>query len=109
MIHVVQPGDAPPGDNGHPPSSFPSDNAPAPGAPLAVSAGLTIIPTFDSTITSDPNAATIEATINTAIATIQSMFSDPITVNITFKKMTSGLGQSSTFFAIFPTARSSPR
>ncbi|MDB6109675.1 MAG: hypothetical protein JWR69_1425, partial [Pedosphaera sp.] len=57
--------------------------------------GLTIIPNFDSTITSDPQAATIESTINAAIAVYQSNFSDPITVNITFHKMASGLGQSS--------------
>jgi hypothetical protein len=57
--------------------------------------GLTIIPNFDSTITSDPQAAAIEATINSAIAVYQANFSDPVTVNITFHKMSSGLGQSS--------------
>ena len=56
--------------------------------------GLTIIPNFDSTITSDPQAATIEATIDAAIAVYQSNFSDPITVNITFQKISGGLGQS---------------
>ncbi len=56
--------------------------------------GLTIIPTFDSTITGDPQAATIESTINAAIAVYQSSFSDPITVHITFHEMTSGLGLS---------------
>jgi hypothetical protein len=56
--------------------------------------GLTIIPVFDSTITSDPQAATIEATIRAAIAVYQSNFSDPITVSITFKEMNSGLGES---------------
>jgi hypothetical protein len=56
----------------------------------------TITPTFDSTITSDPNAATIENTINTAIASYQSSFSDNINVNITFQEMTTGLGASST-------------
>jgi hypothetical protein len=57
-------------------------------------AGLTIIPVFDSSITSDPQAATIEATIKAAVAVYQSDFSDPITVSITFKEMNSGLGQS---------------
>src|SRR5581483_3840430 len=57
--------------------------------------GLTIVPTYDNTITSDPQAATIEATINSAIAVYQANFSDPVTVNITFHKMSSGLGQSS--------------
>jgi hypothetical protein len=56
----------------------------------------TITPTFDSSITSDPNAATIENTINTAIAAYQASFSDDINVNITFQEMTTGLGASST-------------
>jgi hypothetical protein len=58
---------------------------------------LTINPTFDSTITSDPNAATIMNTINTAIAAYASSFSDSATVNITFQEVTTGLGGSSTF------------
>ena len=57
-----------------------------------------IVPTFDSTITSDPNAAAIEGVINTAIATYEHDFTDNITVNITFSSMASGLGQSSTAF-----------
>ncbi|MBW8864448.1 MAG: NF038122 family metalloprotease, partial [Verrucomicrobia bacterium] len=61
--------------------------------------GLVIIPTFDSTITSDPQAITIENTINAAIAVYEADFSDPVTVHITFKKMGSGLGQSSGQFA----------
>jgi hypothetical protein len=67
--------------------------------PLTVqtAAGLVIIPTFDSTITNDPNSATIQATINAAIQQYEALFSDPITVNIKFAKITSGLGQSSTF------------
>ncbi len=60
--------------------------------------GLTIIPTFDSTITNDPQAATIEATINAAIAVYQANFSDPVTVNITFREMSSGLGLSSSVY-----------
>lgn len=58
-------------------------------------AGLTILPVFDSTITSDPQAATIEFTIRAACAVYQSNFSDPITVSITFKEMSGGLGESS--------------
>jgi hypothetical protein len=69
-----------------------------PGAP-AISAGLTINAIFDSSITGDPNATAIENTINTAIGIYQSTFADPITVTITFSKMSSGLGQSSTYFA----------
>jgi hypothetical protein len=62
-------------------------------------AGLIIVPTFDSSITSDPQAATIEATINSAIAVYESSYSDPITVNITFQEMSTGLGQSSSYLA----------
>jgi hypothetical protein len=66
-----------------------------PAAPLAW-ANLVITPTFDSSITGDPNAAAIEGTINTAINTYESAFTDPINVTIDFKEMTTGLGQSNT-------------
>lgn len=65
----------------------------------ATANALTIVPTFDSTITSDPNAATIEAGINNAIAQIDSYIANPVTDNITFVKGTSGLGESSTYYA----------
>ena len=55
-----------------------------------------ITPTFDSTITSDPNAATIETSINRVIQSFEDSFSDNITVDITFKEVTSGLGGSNT-------------
>ena len=72
----------------------------AAGIRLASSrANLTIVPLFDSTIMSDPNAATIEATINTAISNIESYIANPVTVNITFAEMSSGLGQSQTYNA----------
>ena len=61
-------------------------------------AQLTFTPTFDSTITSDPNGAAIQAVINQALLIYQSTFTNPINVKITFGEMTSGLGQSSTFF-----------
>jgi hypothetical protein len=61
-------------------------------------ANLVINPTFDSTITSDANAAVIENTISNVIAVYQASFSDSVTVAITFHETTSGLGQSSTFF-----------
>src|ERR1700746_2357378 len=70
---------------------------------LPASANLIIIPTFAANITSDPNAATIEATINAAIAVYQSKFTDPATVHITFQEG-GGLGGSSTFFNIIPYA-----
>ena len=55
---------------------------------------LTIIPVWDVSITSDPNAATIENTITQAIQFYEARFADPITISIEFQKMTSGLGQS---------------
>jgi hypothetical protein len=65
------------------------------GATLA-SAGLIITPTFDSSITTDPNAAAIEGVINSAIATYESTFSNPINVKIYFQEG-GGLGQSEAF------------
>ncbi len=55
-----------------------------------------ITPTFDSTITGDPAAATIEASINRVIQSFEDSFSDNITVDITFKEVTTGLGGSNT-------------
>ncbi len=60
--------------------------------------GLTIVPTFESSITSDPKAAQIEAGINAGITQIEADFSTPITVPIDFTEG-GGLGASSTFFA----------
>ena len=61
---------------------------------------LNIIPTFDSSITSDVNAAAIEGTINSAITYYQNTFTTatvaPINVTIDFKEMGSGLGSSNT-------------
>jgi hypothetical protein len=50
--------------------------------------GLTIHPTFDSSITGNPNAAAIQAMINSAIAIYESLFSDPITIQIRFRYAT---------------------
>jgi hypothetical protein len=47
--------------------------------------GLIIIPTFDSSITDDPNSAAIQAMINRAIGIYESLFSDPITIQILFR------------------------
>jgi hypothetical protein len=70
------------------------------GLPLVTPAhALTIVPTFDSTITSDPNAAAIEGVINQAITTYDTTFADPITVPLNFAEMTTGLGQSN--FSVF--------
>jgi hypothetical protein len=45
---------------------------------------LTIQPTFDSSITANANAAEIEGSINTAIATINGLYSNAITVPVDF-------------------------
>jgi hypothetical protein len=68
--------------------------------PARADVALNIIPTFDSSITSDPNAAAIEGTINQAISFYENTFTThtaaPIGVTIDFKEMTTGLGQSNT-------------
>ena len=86
VTQILRGGVAPAGGDAATRGTSKIDDGPKPGASLPPSAGLTITATFDSSITSDPNAAAIEASINTAIATVQSMFSDPITVTITFQK-----------------------
>jgi len=69
-------------------------------AGLFPAGALTIIPSFDPTITGDVNATTIENTINSAIQLYEARFSDPVTVTILFKEIsTSGLyGQSSWWY-----------
>ena len=59
-----------------------------------VRANLIIAPTFDSSITSDANASSIEASINQAIATYEAAFANNVTISIDFKEMSTGLGQS---------------
>ncbi len=58
--------------------------------------GLMINPTFDSSITGNPNAAAIEAMINRAIAIYESLFSDPITIPILFRYANAGPEPSAT-------------
>ncbi|HVY63163.1 MAG TPA: hypothetical protein VHF22_16005, partial [Planctomycetota bacterium] len=55
---------------------------------------LTIQATYDASITGNPNAAAIEATIGQAIAIYQSTFFDPVTIPIKFAAASSGLGGS---------------
>ena len=50
--------------------------------------GLNIQATFDSSITGNPNAAAIEAMINRAISIYESLFRDPITIQIRFRYAT---------------------
>jgi PKD repeat protein len=65
------------------------------------SAGLTIVPIFDSSITNDPQSANIQATINAAIAEYQANFADQVTVSIKFQQVSTGLGGSSTYNGTF--------
>src|SRR5689334_1734190 len=60
-------------------------NTSPPTIPNAVQSGLVIHATFDASITGDPNAAAIESTINQAIAIYESLFADPITIEIYFR------------------------
>ena len=50
---------------------------------------------FDSSISSDPNAAAIEATINSVVGSYETLLQNPIHITVTFKAMASGLGLSS--------------
>jgi hypothetical protein len=72
------------------------------GGPAAHAGSFVVVPAFGSSITGDPNAATIEATINSTIGIYEAAFTDPITVHIAFNEMSSGLGASSTFVATIP-------
>lgn len=80
---------------------FATANAPA-------QAAFVIAPTYDASIMADSNFATpggLKDNIEAAISLIESKYTDPITVTITFKKDTSpgnSLGSSSTFFANLP-------
>lgn len=53
---------------------------------------------FESSITNDANAAAIESTINTAVAFYESAITTNITVNIAFGEMSSGLGESTSYW-----------
>src|SRR5258708_20706857 len=50
--------------------------------------GLTIQATVDSSITNNPRSAAIQATINRAISFYETLFSDPITIQIRFRYST---------------------
>ena len=63
---------------------------------------LTLIPIWDSTITNDPAAATIEATINMATQYYEARFADPMTISILFQEMSGGLGRSQYVYYTIP-------
>ncbi len=65
---------------------------------------LLIVPTYDSSITSNANAAAIQAAIGTAINTVDGLYSDAGTVGIYFKFNASVLGSTSTVRYVTTTA-----
>jgi hypothetical protein len=62
--------------------------------PTGPANALLIVPTFGSSVTSQSNAAALEAAINTAASTIDGLYSNPGTVQILFDYSNSVLGQS---------------
>jgi len=56
--------------------------------PEVACSGLVINPTFDSSITGNPNSAAIQAMINQAVTIYHSLFTDSITVSILFRYST---------------------
>ena len=64
---------------------------------LPARANIVITPTFEASITSDPNSAAIISTINQAISFYESNITNSIIVSMDFGEMGTGLGQSSTF------------
>ncbi len=58
---------------------------------------LTFNVTFDSTITSDPNASAIEGAINAALGVAEADISSNVAVKLVFQETSSGLGSSSTY------------
>lgn len=60
---------------------------------------ITINAVFESSITSDPNAAAIESTINQALSFYNLTISTPTMVTIDFQEMGSGLGESNTYYS----------
>src|SRR5262245_32246849 len=69
-------------------SKGPGSYSEAVQATTAPATGLTIHATFDSSITNNPNATAIEAMINRVISIYESLFSDPITIQIRFRYAT---------------------
>jgi hypothetical protein len=66
--------------------------------------GITINPTYDSSITTQPNAAQIEAAFATAAHALEAQFTNDATINITvFFSSSVGLGQSQTDYTGNPT------
>ena len=76
------------------PESYPAPTLKpeAASAPQVPTTGLVINPTFDTSITSNPNSAAIQSAINQAIAKYQALFSESMTVSIYFRYTTTNPG-----------------
>jgi hypothetical protein len=59
-------------------------------ATTVATTGMVVHATFDTSITGNPNSAAIEATINRAVSIYESLFNDPITIEILFRYSTTG-------------------
>jgi autotransporter-associated beta strand protein len=59
---------------------------------------VTVVPTYDATVTSDPRSAQIQNAFNYVCLQFKNLYSDPVNINITVKTVagTGTLGQSST-------------
>ena len=73
-----------------------ASSAVALGLTITSANALTIDDTFESSLTSSPNAAALESAIDQASNTIAALYSNPITVNILFGYSSSVHGQSQT-------------
>jgi hypothetical protein len=65
------------------------------------SANLSIVPTYDSSIQGDTNAAAIEGVIQSALNVYNSRFSDPITISIKFQESSSSATLGTTSFELY--------
>jgi hypothetical protein len=61
---------------------------------LPAHSGFILVPTFDSSITSDANSAIIESSINSAISLFENTYTNNFTAAIYFQENASGLGSS---------------
>ena len=68
----------------------------------AVQANLNIVPIFDSSLTSSPNAVYFESQINSAISELDGYIANPITVDVKFSNAPGVLGSNSTAIGSIP-------
>jgi hypothetical protein len=69
---------------------------------FAAHSGLNFVATFDTSITTDPNAAAIEAGIMADLNALHRLVLTPVTVTIEFASETTGLGGAATYYNVEP-------